>query len=166
VRNLKGALQRVPSGVWFLFLFLVFGVVQLVPGCAAVWQSIELSRHGLHSDGVVEAVKYHESSFCYNGTCNDWTEVTVSFTDAHGVARRVSRSGAQSTRAGDRVHVTYAPDDPERLRWNGSIDQRYVWLFNGTACVVLGAGVGIAEWVKTRRQRITVEQPKTESADG
>ena len=111
-----GVPQRVLSDVWLPFLFLVFGVAQLVPGGAAVRQSIELSRHGLHSEGVVEAVRHHEPSCCYNGTCNDWTEVTVSSTDAHGVARRVSRSGARSTRVGDRVHVTYERVSPTPLR--------------------------------------------------
>lgn len=73
-----------------------------------------------------------------------WTDITVTFTDAQGVPRHARQAGPGSTRVGDRLRITYDPENPGHIRWDSSHDPRMYSLILGVATLVAGTGLGIA----------------------
>jgi hypothetical protein len=136
----SGALARLDKvrnkRLWIAAL-LFLAAIQLQHGAWALQESVELDLRGLAADGTVVAVK--------DKGADDftWTDITVTFTDAQGRPRQATQAGRNSTRVGDWLRVTYDPENPGHVRWDGSHDPRTFSLILGGITLGAGAGLGI-----------------------
>jgi hypothetical protein len=117
---------------------LFLAAIQLQHGALALQETRELDLRGKTAEGAVVAVKDKGvDEFT-------WTDITVTFTDAQGVPRRATQAGPSSTRVGDRLQITYDPENPGHIRWDSSHDPRIYSLILGVVTLVGGTGLGIA----------------------
>lgn len=142
-------LDNVKNKRLWIAALLFLAAIQLQHGALALRESAELDLRGQAADGTVVAVK--------DKGVDDftWTDITVTFTDARTVPRRATQAGPDSTRVGDRLRITYDPQNPGHIRWNNSHDPRIYSLILGAATLVAGTGLGTATLtlalVKARR---------------
>lgn len=91
-------------------------------GALDLRRSWDLDRRGRPADAVVVAAE-RVGGGCMNNFCSaPEKDVTVMFIDSSAVPQRASARGPDSTQVGDHLRVTYDPQHPEHVRWEGSTD--------------------------------------------
>jgi hypothetical protein len=126
------------------------GIVLCVRGLIESRIAANLDHRGMPADATVVAVD-NESITVPSGGLTQWTNVTVTFFDAGGAARRATQEGRDSTKVGERLRIRYDPQDPGHVRWEGSIDSSAFDLWTGVVGIVACLGFAFAAIRSARR---------------
>ncbi len=116
---------------------LAMGVFLCMRGIEERGISADLDRRGVPAAATVVAVEHKSVNIEPSGGLQEWTVITVAFTDARRTARRATQEGQDATQVGDRLRITYDPQIPTHVRWDTSITEWPFDLFGGALSLVV-----------------------------
>ena len=108
----------------------VLSLLLAVKGARSAEVSADVSSRGVPAEATVVAVAHQIEDIEPFGGTRQWTDVTVTFTDAQDSRVRATREGSDSAKVGEKLRIVYDPQDPAHVGWGTAVDEGSLdWVF-------------------------------------